>query len=104
MNDQLKVTIIQSNLFWEDKLANLKGFEKKINKISHTDLIVLPEMFTTGFTMNPKSMAETMDGKTVNWMLNIASEHKCLLRQSQRNANILGKPLYAHSLEQTTMR
>ena len=79
MNDQLKVTIIQSNLFWEDKLANLKGFEKKINKISHTDLIVLPEMFTTGFTMNPKSMAETMDGKTVNWMLDIASEHKCLL-------------------------
>lgn len=79
MKEQLHVSIIQSNLFWEDKLANLKFFEKKISKISHADLIVLPEMFTTGFTMNPNVMAETMDGKTVNWMLDMAFEKKSLL-------------------------
>ena len=79
MSEHLKVTIIQSNIFWEDKLANLKYFEKKIDKISQTDLIVLPEMFTTGFTMNPAPLAETMDGKTVNWMLDLASEKKSLI-------------------------
>ncbi|MDP2089712.1 MAG: amidohydrolase [Flavobacteriaceae bacterium] len=79
MKEQLRVTIIQADLIWEDKNANLKNFEKKISKISQTDLIVLPEMFTTGFTMNPKPLAETMDGKTVKWMLQIASEKKCLL-------------------------
>ena len=79
MSEHLKVTIIQSNIFWEDKLANLKYFEKKIDKISQTDLIVLPEMFTTGFTMNPEPLAETMDGKTVNWMLDLASEKKSLI-------------------------
>ena len=79
MKEQLKVSILQSNIFWEDKLANLKYFEKKIDKISQTDLIVLPEMFTTGFTMNPAPLAETMDGKTVNWMLDLASEKKSLI-------------------------
>lgn len=79
MKEQLQVSIIQSNLFWEDKLANLKFFEKKINKISQGDLIVLPEMFTTGFTMNPNPLAETMDGKTVNWMLDLANYHKSLI-------------------------
>ena len=79
MKEQLKVSILQSNIFWEDKFANLKYFEKKINKISQTDLIVLPEMFTTGFTMNPEPLAETMDGKTVNWMLDLASEKKSLI-------------------------
>lgn len=79
MKDQLHVSILQSNIFWEDKLANLKLFEKKISRISHSDLIVLPEMFTTGFTMNPEPLAETMDGKTVNWMLDLASEKKSLI-------------------------
>ena len=53
MND-LKVTIIQSDLHWEDKSKNLEMFSQKIAAISEaTDLIVLPEMFTTGFSMNP---------------------------------------------------
>lgn len=79
MNSELNITIIQSNLFWEDKFANLKLFEKKISKISSTDILVLPEMFTTGFSMNPIPFAETMDGKTVNWMLDLANLHKCLI-------------------------
>lgn len=79
MKAQLSVTIIQSNIIWEDKNINLRFFEKKISKISKTDLIILPEMFTTGFTMNVKFLAENMDGVTVNWMLKMASQKNCLI-------------------------
>lgn len=69
MQDQLKVTIIQSDLVWENPKQNRKLFSEKIKEISeNTDLILLPEMFTSGFTMNAKAIAETMDGQTVKWM------------------------------------
>jgi omega-amidase len=65
----LKVTIIQTSLHWEDKEKNLKMFSRKFDKIKgETDLIILPEMFTTGFTMNAKALAENMNGKTVEFM------------------------------------
>ena len=67
----IKVTIIQSDLHWENVDENLNMFSEKINAISEkTDVIVLPEMFNTGFSMQSDKLAETMDGKTVNWMLN----------------------------------
>lgn len=65
----LKITIIQSELHWENTAKNLAMFTDKIASITETtDVIVLPEMFTTGFTMNAKPLAETMNGKTVAWM------------------------------------
>jgi omega-amidase len=65
----LKITTIQSELHWENAAKNLAMFSEKIASIKEaTDVIVLPEMFTTGFTMNAKTLAETMDGKTVAWM------------------------------------
>ena len=68
MND-LKVTLIQSHLHWENPEANRAMFSEKIASIPEpTDLIVLPEMFTTGFTMNASPLAETMQGLTVQWM------------------------------------
>ncbi len=71
--NNLSVTIIQSNLLWEDKKGNLKYFQEKIERIkTNTDLIILPEMFTTGFSMNPQPFAEKMDGDTVKWMQNLA--------------------------------
>ncbi|MDO9260769.1 MAG: amidohydrolase [Flavobacteriaceae bacterium] len=79
MKSQLQVSIIQADLFWEDKSANLQQFEEKIQGISSTDVIILPEMFTTGFTMNPKPLAEKMNGKTVHWMLQMASQKKSLV-------------------------
>ncbi|HSH67464.1 MAG TPA: amidohydrolase [Bacteroidia bacterium] len=82
MND-LKVTLIQSELFWENKEKNLEQFLKKINAISQpTDLIILPEMFTTGFSMNPKKLAEGMTGETVDWMKERAREKKCVIAGS----------------------
>lgn len=76
----LSVTIIQSDLIWENPDENLKQFETKINSISEkTDVIVLPEMFTTGFTMNPIQHAETHEGKGLCWMQQIAKNKKCAL-------------------------
>ncbi|MEA5458912.1 nitrilase family protein [Arcicella sp. LKC2W] len=65
----LSVTLIQTDLFWENPTANLANLEEKIAQISSpTDLIILPEMFNTGFTMNVKSVAEPMNFTTFKWM------------------------------------
>lgn len=75
MSDTLNVVLIQADLFWEDPTQNRKFFADKINSItSPLDLIVLPEMFTTGFTMNAQPLAETMDGETIKWMKNLAQK------------------------------
>ena len=69
----MKIAIIQSPLFWENPTENRSYFEEKINTITEkVDLIVLPEMFTTGFTMNPSSVAETMQGETIVWLQSLA--------------------------------
>jgi len=65
----MRISTVQSKLVWEDKAANLSHFEKMIAPLAgKTDLVLLPEMFSTGFTMNPEKIAETMDGKSVDWM------------------------------------
>ena len=69
----MEIAIIQTKLVWENPKLNRIQFEYKINKISQAvDLIVLPEMFSTGFTMFPKDLAESMNGETVEWMQKIA--------------------------------
>jgi omega-amidase len=69
----MKIALIQSQLFWENPEKNRNAFEKKINAITDdVDLIVLPEMFTTGFTMEPNRVAETMQGETVAWLTLLA--------------------------------
>ena len=79
----LTITGIQSSLHWEDKEANLQMFEEKIFSISQpTEIVVLPEMFSTGFSMQPKKLAETMDGETVEWMKRIAAKKKIILTGS----------------------
>lgn len=80
MQDQLKIALIQSDLVWENPKQNRENFSVKINSISgNTDLIILPEMFTSGFTMNANVVAETMNGKTVNWMKAIAKKTNSVL-------------------------
>jgi len=71
----MRLTIIQTNLHWEDPEANRKMFSTKFaNLINKTDLIVIPEMFTTGFSMRSKEFAETMDGPTVSWLKESANK------------------------------
>ncbi len=65
----MRITLLQTNLHWEDPVANRKMFSTKFtNLIGKTDLVVIPEMFTTGFSMRSKELAETMDGPTVMWL------------------------------------
>ena len=79
----LTITTIQTNLIWENKQANLQMLETKLNSIQPpTEIVVLPEMFSTGFSMQPKLFAETMDGETVNWMKRMAITKKIILTGS----------------------
>jgi len=66
---QLGISIIQSNIVWEDKRANLQHFEAQFQLLPKTTHVVfLPEMFSTGFSMNAQALAETMEGDTVQWL------------------------------------
>jgi predicted amidohydrolase len=80
---ELTLTIIQTDLAWENKDMNLEILTKKIRGISErTELVVLPEMFSTGFSMQPEKLAETMEGPTVSWMKLIAAEKNIILTGS----------------------
>jgi predicted amidohydrolase len=75
--------LIQSHLHWEDKGANLAFFEQKIvNLEAPTEIVILPEMFNTGFSMQPELHAETMEGPSVEWMRRIAMSQKVILTGS----------------------
>lgn len=80
---ELKFTLVQTQLHWEDKEANLKMLEGKINDLqAATHVIVLPEMFSTGFSMKPEQLAERMDGPALQWMKDMAASKKVILTGS----------------------
>jgi predicted amidohydrolase len=71
----LTLTLVQSELVWEQRQANRERFEARLRPLAHrTDLVILPEMFSTGFTMNAPPLAETMQGPTLQWMRALARE------------------------------
>jgi omega-amidase len=79
----LTITIVQVNLHWENKTANLAMLSEKIESIQEkTELIILPEMFSTGFSMKPEMLAEKMNGETINWMKEISAGKKIILTGS----------------------
>ena len=69
MKNSLQIAAIQFDIKWELKYENFKIIEKFLDKISETDIILLPEMFTTGFTMQAEKFSEKMDGETIKWMV-----------------------------------
>jgi omega-amidase len=80
---QLYITIIQPDISWENKLANLLQYETMITGIiGPRQVVALPEMFSTGFSMDAERLAEPMDGRTVNWMAAMAIKYKCILTGS----------------------
>lgn len=79
----MKIALIQIPLVWEDPKLNRDYIEQKINILeANTDLVVLPEMFTTGFTMQPERVAETMQGETIVWMQSLAKAKNCAVTGS----------------------
>ena len=79
----LTITLIQTDLAWEDKTANLNMLEYKIRSLTErTEIVVLPEMFSTGFSMKPDQFAEAMEAESVEWMRRIAVDKKIIIAGS----------------------
>ena len=74
--ETLKITLIQPDIIWEQPAANLENYTRLLSGEGQTDLIVLPEMFTTGFSMQAVKLNESMEGDTVRWMKQLAARKK----------------------------
>lgn len=93
----MKVTIVQTDIIWENPEENLELLTRKLDSLKQqTDLIVLPEMFTTGFSMTPEKLAEKPFGKTQQWMEKISKEQNAAILGSliiQENSNYYNRML-----------
>ena len=96
MNPHLRVTMVQADLAWQDADENRRRLARHFGGLSgHTDLIVLPEMFSTGYSMNSAQYCEEMDGPTVGWMREEAAALGCtitgslIIRDGDRHYNRL---------------
>jgi omega-amidase len=70
----LSIAALQTSLHWEDKAKNLHHINEKIRAFNEPcELLMLPEMFSTGFSMSPEKFAEESDGPTLNWMRELAA-------------------------------
>ena len=75
------ISLVQSDLVWESPTETRRHIENLIRDSNQADIFLLPEMFPTGFTMEPERVAESMEGETVRWMKKLSSE---------RNAAVCG--------------
>jgi len=100
MKNELNIVGIQSSIVWEKPAANLEYFDEQISKLPSTvDLVILPEMFTTGFSMNPISIAETMEGPSIKWMVTTAKTNRMALVGSvviKENAQYFNRLFFIH--------
>jgi omega-amidase len=92
----INITLVQSELYWEDIDRNLTNFSEKLHNIKdNPDIILLPEMFNTGFTMSPGKYAEEENGRTMQWMKKAAKEKDCtivgslIIKENAQNLNRL---------------
>lgn len=94
----MKIALIQTELSWENPNENKALLQEKINAISqYVDLIVLPEMFTSGFTMNPKNVAQTMQGDAISWLKENAKSKDCAITGSlviEENGNYYNRLVF----------
>lgn len=77
--ENLKVTIIQANIIWEKPKDNLEKYSQWLENIGETDIIVLPEMFTTGFSMDVNKLKEKANGPAIKWMKELAAQKKAAI-------------------------
>ncbi|WP_299116223.1 amidohydrolase [uncultured Winogradskyella sp.] len=100
MKTDLKIALIQTDLVWESPEENRRNFHQKIESISDVvDIIVLPEMLSSGFTMNAISVAETMNGKTLTWLKELASKKNVAITGSlviSENNNFYNRSVFVH--------
>ena len=83
MSSHLRVTLVQTELAWQDPAANRRGLAGHFRGLAgHTDLVVLPEMFSTGFSMEAEQLAEEMGGPTIGWLREEAAALGCVITGS----------------------
>ena len=83
MKSELSISLIQTNIFWKDISKNINQITKRLEQINNkVDIILLPEMFSTGFTMSPENVYEKMDGKTITWMKEMAVKYESAIAGS----------------------
>jgi len=96
----LNIALFQYDIAWENPSANREKIQTFIAGLpSETDLVILPEMFTTGFSMKPQGLAETMQGTTVLWMLALAKKHHVAITGSviiSENGKYFNRLLFVH--------
>lgn len=94
----MKTALIQTALTWENSSENRASIQEKIISISqYVDLIVLPEMFSSGFTMHPEKIAESMQGETISWLREMARTKNCAITGSlviQENRNYFNRLVF----------
>lgn len=94
----MKIALIQTSLIWENPIENRSHLAQKITGfMEDVDLIVLPEMFSSGFTMNPKAVAETMQGETIAWLQHLAKAKDCAITGSlviEENGNYYNRLVF----------
>lgn len=100
MSENLNIALIQTELVWEQPEQNRTDLSKKIDALkSPVDIIVLPEMFTSGFTMNPSHVFETMQGETVAWLKSVAAEKQAAITGSmviKEDGHYYNRMLFVH--------
>jgi predicted amidohydrolase len=94
----MKIALIQTSLIWENPTENRSHLAQKITGfMEDVDLIVLPEMFSSGLTMNPKAVAETMQGETIAWLQHLAKAKNCAITGSlvvEENGNYYNRLVF----------
>lgn len=96
----MKVALFQTAIIWENPQQNAVNLEQKINSLTDkVDLIILPEMFNSGFSMNPQQIAETMEGQTVSWMKSMATQKNTAITGSLaifENGNYYNRMIFVY--------
>jgi predicted amidohydrolase len=96
----MKIALVQTSLAWENPIENRSHLAQKITGfMEDVDLIVLPEMFSSGFTMNPEAVAETMEGETVAWIQHLAKAKNCAIAGSlviEENGNYYNRLVFVY--------
>ena len=79
MKEELSIVLLQCDLHWEAVAKNLAQIEQYLEEVSGSDIILLPELFSTGFSVESTHLAESMDGTSIRWMKNIAQKKAAVL-------------------------
>ena len=97
MKIMLKIATVQTDIYWEDCTANLAEYEEKLASIHDVDLIIFPEMFTTGFSNDAKKLAEPMNLTTTKWLKQMAQQKQAVVMGSciiQEKGNFYNRLLW----------